>query len=223
VPAKRFPRLDLLPLARYEDGWKNAKHRQQWTNTLTTYAYPIIGDTLVEDVDTAAVRRVLTPIWTAKPETASRLRGRIEAVLTYAQAAGWRKGDNPARLEGPLGILLGPHGDKAKIVHHAALPWQEIAAFMTALEGRDAVASRALKLLILTAVRTSEALNATWAEIDTNKAIWTIPASRMKGGREHQVPLPPPATLSVLRQVGELRATTDPGQPVFLVRSRASR
>jgi integrase len=212
-----FAKVAGLYIAAHEIGWRNAKHRQQWTNTLTTYAFPVLGTMPVREITVAVVRRVLTPIWREKPETASRLRGRIEVILNYATAEEWRTGDNPARLDGPLGILLGPHGDKAEVEHHAALPWAEIADFMVALDDHDAVAARAMKLLILTATRTSETLNATWGEIAMDAPggpVWTIPEKRMKAGKTLRVPLSE-AALGVLAEVAALRAHDGPDAPVF--------
>lgn len=199
-------------IAAHEAGWRNAKHRQQWRNTLDTYAAPILAGVPVSDVDTGAVMRILEPIWREKPETASRLRGRIESVLDYATARGWRSGDNPARWRGHMDTLLPARGKIAKVEHHAALPWRTIGAFMTALSGQDGIACLALRFAILTAARTNEALGATWGEIDLAHAVWTIPGSRMKAGREHRVPLSEPA-LAVLRQLAPL--STDSAAPIF--------
>ena len=191
-------------IAAHEPGWRNAKHRQQWRNTLETYAYPVIGSLGVAAVDTGAVMRVLEPIWREAPETASRLRGRIEAVLDYASARGWRSGDNPARWRGHLANLLPARGKIARVVHHAALGWREIGAFMTALRAQDGVGAKALEFAILTAARSGEVRGARWPEIDLAAGIWTVPAGRMKGGREHRVPLSEPA-LAVLSAIEPLR------------------
>jgi integrase len=185
-----------------EAGWRNAKHRQQWRNTLAAYAYPVIGDLPVSEVGTEDVLRVLRPIWTAKPETASRLRGRIERVLAYAKAMKLRGGENPAVWRGHLSeALASPRRIEGKAPgHHAALPWQEAPLFVAELRGRDAVAARALEFAILTAARTSEVLGARWREVDLDGAVWTVPAGRMKAQREHRVPLSG-AALAVLRAV----------------------
>ena len=188
----------------HEAGWGNAKHRQQWENTLTTYAAPLIGKVPVADIGTEQVLQILTPIWTTKPETASRLRQRIERVLDYSRVRGWREGENPARWRGQLDHLLPARGKVAKVVHHAALPWRDVPGFMTKLRAQHGVSPRALELLILTATRTSETLNATWGEIDLDAAVWTIPAARMKAGREHRVPLSD-AAAAVLRGMEPLR------------------
>lgn len=169
--------------------WKNEKHAQQWENTLATYAYPIIGKIDVRNVDTSMIVRVLQPIWSTKPETASRMRGRIEAVLDSAKALGKRTGENPARWRGHLDKIL-PKRDRARRVkHHPALPFAEMATFMNDLRSRPAPAARALELLILTCTRTSETLLAQPEEFDLTRGIWTIPAERMKTKREHRVPL----------------------------------
>lgn len=170
------------------DGWRNAKHKQQWENTLSTYAYPVIGDLPVAEVDTPHVIKVLEPIWRAKPETASRVRQRVEAVLDAAKARGFRKGENPARWRGHLDQVL-PKPSKLSRGHHTALPFAEVPAFVKELHKREAVAALALEFTLLTAARTGEVLGATWGEFDLAAATWTVPADRMKSGKEHRVPL----------------------------------
>jgi integrase len=174
------------------DSWRNAKHQQQWENTLATYAYPVIGNLPVAEVDTPHVLQILEPIWKEKTETASRLRGRIETVLDSAKARGYRQGENPARWRGHLAQIL-PARTKLSRGHHKAMPYEAIPDFVKRLREREAIAALALEFVILTASRTSEAIKATWAEIDLEKAIWTIPAARMKAGKEHRVPLSPRA------------------------------
>lgn len=174
-------------IASHEAGWRNAKHRQQWRNTLGTYAYPVLGNVAVGAVDTGLVLNALEPIWTAKPETASRVRGRIESVLSWATARGYRQGENPARWRGHLDRLLPARAKVRTIRHHAALPYSELPAFMADLRQRDGVGARALEFAILTAARTGEVIGARWSEIA--KDVWTIPAERMKGRREHRIPL----------------------------------
>lgn len=174
------------------DSWRNAKHQQQWENTLATYAFPVIGDVPVAEVDTPRVLQILEPIWKEKAETASRLRGRIETVLDSAKARGYRTGENPARWRGHLAQIL-PQRAKLSRGHHKAMPHDAIPAFLKRLREREAASALALEFVILTASRTSEAIEATWAEIDLEKAIWTIPAARMKAGKEHRVPLSPRA------------------------------
>jgi integrase len=170
-------------------GWKNAKHADQWPATIKAYVSPVFGSLPVQAVDTGFVMRVLEPIWTTKPETASRLRGRIEVVLDWARVKGYRASENPARWKGHLDHLLPARTKVRKIKHHAALPYAELNSFMADLRQQDGVAARAFEFLILTATRTSETLNATWDEIDLGSATWTIPAERMKSAREHRVPL----------------------------------
>jgi len=183
--------------------WRNAKHAAQWSSTLTTYASPVIGQTPVAAVDTAAVMRVLRPIWSVKTETASRLRGRIESVLGWATTSGYRSGDNPARWRGHLQNLLAAPSKVAKVSHHASLPWQDAPALMARLRGCDGLAARALEFLILTAARSGEVRLARWGEI--SDGVWTVPADRMKAGREHRVPLSEPALalLASLPRMGD--------------------
>lgn len=170
-------------------GWKNAKHADQWTNTLTTYAYPVFDSRPVSAIDTSLVMRVLEPIWTTKTETASRLRGRIESVLDWATVRGYRSGENPARLKGHLDTLLPKRSRVQNVEHHPALPYADLPAFMNKLRSGEGVAARALELLILTATRTNEVIGATWQEFNLDEGIWTIPAERMKMRKEHRVPL----------------------------------
>ena len=209
-----FGEIGAAYISAHEAAWRNPKHRQQWHNTLATYANPILGGLPVADVETGHVLRVLEPIWRTKPETASRVRGRIECILDYAKARGWRAGENPARWRGHLDNLLPAPGKVAKVEHHAALPWKEIAAFLVSLANHEAVAARALHFAILSAARTGEALGATWGEIDLSQAVWTIPATRMKAGREHRVPLSD-AALATLHAVAELRQDDGADAPVF--------
>ena len=160
-------------IAAHESSWKNAKHRQQWRNTLATYAIPIIGDMDVAEITTEDILRVLEPIWRTKPETAVRLRGRIENVLDWCRARKLRDGANPT----------------GSVRHHPAMPWQEIPAFMALLRANSAISARALEFTILTAARTSETIMATHSEFDLDKGVWHVPASRMKASVEHRVPL----------------------------------
>ena len=187
-----------------ESGWRNAKHRQQWRNTLTVYAYPVIGDVAVGDVNTTLVLGILEPIWQTVPETASRLRGRIERVLDAAKARGLRTGENPCRWRGHLDAILPPRRRVRAVVHHPALPYADLPAFVEVLRAREGISARALEFAILTAARTNEALGAQWPEFDLRNAVWTVPASRMKGGREHRVPLSAQA-VRVLRELEDTR------------------
>ena len=176
-------------IASHQAGWRNPKHRQQWDNTLKTYAHPILGTLPVAAIDTGLVVKVLQPIWTTKPETASRLRGRIESILDWATARGFRQGDNPARWRGHLENLLPHHSKVHRVVHHAALPYAELPDFLTKFRAQDGTAARALEFAILTAARTGEVIGASWSEINRTDQLWTIPADRMKASKEHRVPL----------------------------------
>jgi integrase len=173
----------------HEAGWRNTKHGHQVATTLATYAYPVFGDLPIADVDVALVMQVLEPIWSTKVETASRTRARIEAVLDWATVRGYRSGENPARWKGHLGSLLPQKRRVARIEHHAALPYGEIGDFMLALRADGSVSARCLEYVILTATRSGEARAARWQEIDLKAKLWTIPAERMKAGKEHRVPL----------------------------------
>ncbi|GEO01186.1 bacteriophage P4 integrase [Novosphingobium sediminis] len=198
---------------RKEGGWRNEKHRQQWRNTLATYVYPIIGDLPVSLIRTDHVLKVLEPIWSDKPETASRVRGRIENVLSAAKVQGMRFGENPALWRGHLDHIL-PKPGKLNRGHHAALAYGELPAFMADLRAREALAARALEFAILTAARTGEVIGATWSEIDLAGAVWTVPASRMKAGKEHSVPLSKRA-LAILEAVLPLNTAGRADAPLF--------
>ncbi len=179
--------LELIESKR--PSWKNAKHAAQWASTLETYVFPKIGAMQVVKIETADVIATLTPIWTDKPETANRVRQRIEAVIDYASALGTRSGDNPARWRGHLEHLL-PNPKKVRAVkHHPALPHTEISNLMAEISERAGVAARALAFTILTAARSGETRGMIWDEIDLGAKVWTIPAARMKAGKEHRVPL----------------------------------
>ncbi len=173
----------------HKAGWKNAKHGDQWTNTLNTYASPVFGHLPVAEIDTGLVVKCLAPIWESKTETASRVRGRIESVLGWATTSGYRTGENPARWKGHLENLLATISKSSRTKNHPSLPWQRIAAFMSALRAREGVSARAVEFAILTACRSGEVRGARWSEFDTAGKLWTIPAERMKAKREHQVPL----------------------------------
>ena len=173
----------------HKAGWKNAKHGDQWTNTLNTYASPLFGHLPVAEIDTGLVVKCLAPIWESKTETASRVRGRIESVLGWATTSGYRTGENPARWKGHLENLLATISKTSRTKNHPSLPWPRIGAFMSALRAREGVSARAVEFAILTACRSGEVRGARWAEFDTTGKLWTIPAERMKAKREHQVPL----------------------------------
>jgi integrase len=182
----------------HQKGWKNAKHRDQFLSSLRAYAFPKIGKLPVAAIDTALVRKCIEPIWNTKTETANRVRGRIESVLGWATVAGYRSGDNPARWRGHLAEALPSRAKIQKTQHHAALPFHELSEFMEALSARAGTAARALEFTILTAARTGEVIGARWEEFDLGAKVWTVPAGRIKGGREHRVPLSPRA-LDILR------------------------
>jgi integrase len=188
--------------AAHQAGWRSPKHCLMWRSSLRDYVLPAIGNLPVGSVDTGAVLRVIEPLWSSRTTTASRLRGRIEAVLDYAKPRGWFQGENPARWRGHLDNLLPAKSKVHRVEHHAALPWREIGAFMQRLRCCFSVSSLCLQFLILTAARSSEAGGARWAEIDLDHAVWTVPPARMKAGREHRVPLSDSA-FSVLRKMAE--------------------
>jgi integrase len=190
-------------ISAHEAGWKNSKHRQQWRNTLTTYVSPVFGSVPVQDVNIDHVMGVIEPIWNTKTETARRVRGRIEVILDWAKVRGYRTGENPARWRGHLSHMLPARSKVRAVRHHAALPYAEISTFMKELREIEGTGASALEFLILTAARTSEVIYARWAEVDLKSGVWIIPAERMKGGREHRVPLAPAAT-AVLKRMKQL-------------------
>ncbi|MGH7056810.1 MAG: tyrosine-type recombinase/integrase [Acetobacteraceae bacterium] len=202
-------------LAAHEGSWRNPKHRQQWHNTLRAYVLPEIGKTPVAAVAVGDVMRILEPIWREKPETASRVRGRIESILDYAIGREWRADDNPARWRGRLQSLLPARNRARDVQHHAALPWREIGAFMVALRKQNGMGAMAAEFAILTAARLGEARGARWNEIDLEQRVWVVRAERMKAGREHRVPLSDRA-LGILVTVRPLSSGADalvfPGQ-----------
>jgi len=189
-------------------GWKNDKHAGQWESTLATYASPIIGKLPVASVDTGLVLKVLEPIWTTKAETASRLRGRIEAVLGWATVRGYRSGDNPAAWRNHLDKALPARSAVKRAENHPALPYVEIGAFVSKLREQAGVAASALEFAILTAARTNETIGATWREFDLEAGVWTIPADRMKAKKEHRIPLSPQA-VNILREFLPLKNADD--------------
>jgi integrase len=191
-------------IASHEAGWRNPSHRSQWTNTLAQNVYPVLGALPVAAIDTALVMKTIEPIWRTIPETASRVRGRIEAVLDWAKVSGYRTGENPARWRGHLDHLLPARAKVRRVEHHAALAYETLGAFMVDLRQDSSAGTRALEFTILTAARTGEALGATWDEIDLTAKVWTIPAERMKGGREHRVPLSS-AALALLKRMQSIR------------------
>jgi len=176
-------------IAAHRAGWKNAKHADQWVNTIATYAEPVLGSISVQAIDTALVLKALEPIWTKKPETAARLRGRIEQVLDWAKARGYRDAENPARWKGHLKILLPARAKVQRIEHHAALSYDELPDFMAALRAQEGTAARAFEFAILTAARTGEVIGARWNEINLPDKIWIVPGARMKAGKTHRAAL----------------------------------
>jgi integrase len=191
-------------IAAHRSAWSNTKHAWQWSASLSTYITPVFGRIPVQNVDVALVMKALEPIWATIPETANRLRGRVEAILDWAKVRGMRTGENPARWRGHLDHLLPRRSKVRKIEHHAALPYTELGSFIASLRERTAVAARALEFTILTAGRTSEVLGARWDEIDFVQRTWIVPSERMKAGKEHRVPLSKPA-IAVLSNMSKVR------------------
>jgi integrase len=202
--AMTFKQCAEAYIAAHRAGWRNAKHAAQWPATLETYVYPVMGDLPVQAVDVGLVMKVLQPIWQTRTETASRVRGRIESVLDWATARGYRQGDNPARWRGHIENLLPRKSKVARVEHLAALPYAELPGFMDELRRQEGIAARALEFTILTCSRTGEVIGAQWSEIDLEGRLWTIPASRMKAGKEHRVPLSE-AAMDILRAMAQIR------------------
>jgi integrase len=190
-------------IASHRAGWRNEKHAAQWEATLNTHSAPLMS-LPVQAVDTGLVLKVLEPIWAAKPETASRLRGRIESILDFAKVREYRDGENPARWRGHLAKLLPARSKVRAVKHHAALPYVELPAFLASLRQQAGVAARALEFLTLTAARTGEVIGARWNEIDWPDKTWTVPTGRMKAHREHRVPLSA-RTLAILEDMQQAR------------------
>jgi integrase len=187
-------------IASHKVGWRNPKHAAQWPATLGTYVYPVFGSLPVQAVDVGLVMKAVEPIWAQKPETAGRVRGRIESVLDWATARGYRQGENPARWRGHLENLLPKKAKVRRVEHHAALPYVEIDAFMAELRRQEGIDARALEFAILTAARTGEVIGAKWGEINLDERLWTVPGERMKAGKEHQAPLSD-AALAILEDL----------------------
>lgn len=205
---KTFAECATAYFEAHERKWKNVKHRKQFLSTLKHYAFPILGELPVSEIDTGLVLSVIKPMWESKTVTADRVRHRIEKVLNWATFHGLRKGDNPARWKGNLSEVLPSRQRITKTKHFAALPFADLPAFMVMLRARDNISARALEFTILTAARTSEVTGARWAEIDLASRVWTVPAGRIKGGREHRVPLSD-------RAVAILKAMPREGEWVF--------
>ena len=193
--------------------WSNPKHRAQWKSSLEAHVHRVFGSMSVQAVDTGLVLRAIEPIWAEKPETAGRVRGRIERILDWATTRGYRTGENPARWWGHLQNTLPKRSKVQRVRHHPALPYDRMSTFMEKLRGQDGTAAKALEFLILTGARTSEIIGAVWREFDLDDAIWVIPAERIKARREHRVPLSQ-AALSALKS---MRADHEPApdDPVF--------
>jgi integrase len=198
----------------HKAGWRSVKHLRQWSGSIETYVHPVFGSLPVQAVNVGLVLKVLQPIWNTKTETASRIRGRIESVLDWATARGYRDGENPARWRGHLENLLARPSKVRRVNHFPALPYDEIGAFMASLRGRAGNAAQALELLILTACRSGEVLGARWDEFDMQEAAWALPASRVKSDKEHRIPLSSPA-LAVIKSMREGRTTEDDDALVF--------
>ena len=205
-PVFTFRQVAERYIAAHERAWKNEKHRHQWGATLKSFCYPVFGEKPVDQIDIGLVMRVLDGLWHEKPETATRVRGRIESILDYAKARGWRYGENPARWKGHLENLLPKRSKLAQVKHHAALPWPEMGTFMETVRAAASVTGWALEFTILTAARTSETLGAVWSEIDLAARCWTVPGRRMKAGQEHRVPLTDRA-IEILEAVAPLRTS----------------
>jgi integrase len=214
--AKSFTFKDCAQayIASHQAGWRNDKHKYQWAATLNTYAYPIVGAVPVQAVDTGLVLKVLEPIWAKKPETAGRVRQRVENILDFAKVRGYREGENPARWRGHLDKLLPARSRVRQVEHLAAMPYQDLPLFLTNLRQRDTFAARGLEFLILTAGRTGEVIGARWSEIDLLDKTWTVPANRMKARREHRVPLSARA-LAILHDMQTARQSDGGNAYVF--------
>lgn len=208
---KRMPfgRCAELYIETHRNGWRNPKHAAQWDSTLRTYCAPV-WKLPVDAIDTALVMKCLDPLWTTKTETASRLRGRMESVLAWATVRGLRAGDNPAAWRNHLDQLLPARAKVKKVEHRAALPYAEAGIFMADLRKRDTLAARLLELQMLTSTRPGEAAGAQWIEFDLDGSIWTIPASRMKAGKAHRVPIAP-AVVALLEALPRINANVFPG------------
>jgi hypothetical protein len=187
--AMTFKQCATACIESHADGWRNAEHRRQWVTSLERYVYPLVGDLPVDEIATPHIVKVLEPIWKTIPETASRVRGRVEKVLGWATVRGFRAGDNPARWRGHLAELFPAKGKIQKTKNHPALPFTDVPALMVELRERPSITALALEFCILTATRTGEVLGAKWSEIDLIAKTWTIPANRMKAGKAHKVPL----------------------------------
>lgn len=216
APPPTFAETAALYLTQHARAWSNPKHAAQWASTLETYVYPFIGDLRVDEVSRDDVFLLLDRIWESKPETAGRVRGRVERILDYAAARGWRSNENPARWRGGLEALLPAPGRLAEVKHHAALDYREAPALYAEVRERQGVAALALRFLLLTAARSGEVRGATWSEIDVERGLWIVPPGRMKARKEWRVPLTE-AALDALREArawsdGRARSLVFPGE-----------
>jgi integrase len=206
VKSITFEKAAMQYIAAHEAGWKNEVHRKQWSTTLKTYADPVIGTVDLRDVDTGMVMQIIQPFWTTKTETASRVRGRIESILDWGKVQGYREGENPARWDGHLDHLLPERGKVRKVKPQPALPHKRIGEFMADLRARSSTSAKALEFTILTAKRTTEVIEVQWPEINKDDKVWTIPAKRMKGDRDHEVMLSD-AAIGVLEHQWSIRSS----------------
>ena len=218
VKAVTFAQCAASYIKSHKAGWRSVTHAEQWTKTLESYADPVIGPLPVQNVDTGLVLKILEPIWSTKAETASRLRGRIENILDWAKARGYRFGENPARWKGHLNQLLPALSKKHRVTHHKAMPFPEVGVFVAKLRALSYLSARCLEFTILTAARTNEAIKAKPEEFDLTNATWTIPASRMKAKAEHRVPLSVRA-VEIVREMLKLEQdyifpSPDKGKPI---------
>jgi integrase len=224
VEAVSFRQVAVEYMRSHEAGWRNRRHAMQWPESLELYVYPVLGALSVAAIDTGVVMRVLEPIWRTKPETASRVRGRIESILDFATTHGYRRGDNPARWRGHIENLLPKRSKVRRVVHHPAMAYTEIGPFMAALRQAQTITARALEFTILTAARSGEVLGARWEEIDLAGWFWTIPGERTKTGKEHRTPLSD-AAMAVLDKMLPLQRDGGlifPGQDMDAPLSHAS-
>lgn len=204
LAAKSFEECANAYISSHKSEWRNEKHAKQWSATIKAYAAPVFGTRRVAEINIELVLRVLEPIWATKPETASRLRGRIEAVLDWAKVRGYRVGDNPARWKGNLDKLLAKRKKAGKVKHHAALPFADLPDFIATLRQQNGIGAAALEFVILTASRTSEAIGSTWSEINLETKVWSLSQERMKAGRAHRVPLTADA-IKILRRMEKVK------------------
>jgi integrase len=198
--------------AAHKPSWRNSKHAKQWESTMEAYVYPLLGDVPVGLVDTTLVMNALEPHWTSKTETMSRVRGRIEKVLDWAKTRGYRSGENPARWQGHMKNLLPSRNRRRRIKHHPSMPYADVPAFVVKLPPIGDATACCLEFTILTACRTSETTRARWPEVDLDAGVWVIPADRIKGGKEHRVPLCPRAVAILKQMQGLHKEWVFPGQ-----------